>query len=165
MFWCKRISRNHFTPAYVFGKHRKLGQTEINFCIDCKITFLRCKTISSFILPSNDLHFPHTLSKLLTCTPHRHHWYSPSSVVTKLHPLPHAKHKSTLSLTPVRAPPTVRRVPPINPRWVSSTIWVHFSLTTSSYLRSTLYLSPTTSPHLTSNPPSTKVDPHPLKPI
>ena len=116
LFWLKRISENHFTPAYVFGKHGKLGQTEINFCIDFKITLLTHKTISSFILPSNDLHFSHALSKLLTCTPHRHHWYSPSSIVTELHPLPHAKRRSTLSLTPVRAPPTVRRAPLIHPQ-------------------------------------------------
>ena len=38
LFWLKRISGNHFTPAYVFGKHRKLGQTEIIFRADRKIT-------------------------------------------------------------------------------------------------------------------------------
>ena len=109
LFWLKRISENHFTPAYVFGKHRKLGQTEINFCIDCKITLLTHKTISSFILPSNDLHFSHALSKLLTCTPHRHHWYSPPSPLcqTQVHPLPHAGSSSTHSLTSATNPPTV----------------------------------------------------------
>ena len=136
----------------MFGKHKKLGQTGINFHDDCKITLLTRKTISGFILPSNDLHLSHTLSKLLTRTPHKHHWYSPISVVIELHPLPHAKRKSTLSLTPVQAPPTVRQVPPIHPRWVSSTIWVHFIPTTSPHLQSTLYFSPTTSPHLTSPP-------------
>ena len=53
MFWLKRILGNHFTPLYVFGKHRKLGQTEIEFPIDCKISLIRCKTISAFILLSN----------------------------------------------------------------------------------------------------------------
>ena len=53
MFWLKRVSGNHFTPLYVFGKHRKLGQTEIEFPVDCKISLIRCKTISAFILPSN----------------------------------------------------------------------------------------------------------------
>ena len=112
----------------------------------------------------------HTLSKLLTRTPHRHHWYSPSSVVTELHPLPHAKCRSTLSLTPVRAPPTVWRAPSIHPRWVSSTIWVHFIPTTSPHLQSTLYFSPTTSPHLwstlylslTTSPHLTSPPIHPL---
>ena len=56
LFWLKRILGNNFTPAYVFGKHRKLGQTEINFRVDCKITLLTRKTISGFILPSNDFH-------------------------------------------------------------------------------------------------------------
>ena len=56
LFWLKRISGNHFTPAHVFGKHRKLGQTEINFHVDCKITLLTRKTILGFILPSNDFH-------------------------------------------------------------------------------------------------------------
>ena len=53
LFWLKRVSGNHFTPLYVFGKHKKLGQTEIKFPVDCKISLIRCKTISVFILPSN----------------------------------------------------------------------------------------------------------------
>ena len=56
MFWLKRISGNHFTPAHVFGKHRKLGQTEIIFHVDYKITPTSRKWISSCILPSNDFH-------------------------------------------------------------------------------------------------------------
>ena len=56
MFWLKGISGNHFTPSYVFGKHRKLGQTEISFCVDCKITLPSRKWISVYILPSNDFH-------------------------------------------------------------------------------------------------------------
>ena len=91
LFWLKRVSRNHFTPLYVFGKHKKLGQTEMNFRIDRKMTLLACKTLSSFILPSNQLDFSHTLSNLLTRTPHRH---SPNSVVTKLHRARHAKRRS-----------------------------------------------------------------------
>ena len=91
LFWLKKVSRNHFTPLYVFCKHRKLGQTEINFRIDRKMTLLACKTLSSFILPSNQLDFSHTLLNLLTRTPHRH---SPNSVVTELHRARHAKRKS-----------------------------------------------------------------------
>ena len=91
LFWLKKVSGNHFTPAYVFGKHRKLGQMEINFCVDCKITLFPRKTILGFILPLNHLHFSHTLSNLLTCTPHRH---SPSSIVTELHRARHAKSRS-----------------------------------------------------------------------
>ena len=56
LFWLKRILGNHFTPAYVFGKHRKLRQTEINFRVDCKITLPSRKWISVSILPSNDFH-------------------------------------------------------------------------------------------------------------
>ena len=37
----------------MFGKYRKLGQTEIEFPLDCKISLIKCKTISSFILPLN----------------------------------------------------------------------------------------------------------------
>ena len=47
------ISGNHFTLDYVFGKHRKLGQTEINR-VDRKITRISRKWISVSILPSNE---------------------------------------------------------------------------------------------------------------
>ena len=56
LFWLKRISGNPFTPACMFGKHRKLGQTEINFRVDWKITSHTRKSISGFILPLNDFH-------------------------------------------------------------------------------------------------------------
>ena len=114
MFWLKRISGNHSTLAYVFSKHRKLGQMEINFRIDCKIMLLTRKTILGFILPSNDLHFSHTLSKLLTRIPHKHHRYSPSSTLSltlnagppspsrqfKLYPLSNERDRSTHSEFP-----------------------------------------------------------------
>ena len=48
------ISGNHFTLAYVFGKHIKLGQTKINFRVDCKITLPSRKWILVSILPSNE---------------------------------------------------------------------------------------------------------------
>ena len=48
------ISRNHFTPTYVFGEHKKLGQTEINFRVDHKITLTSQKWISVSILPLNE---------------------------------------------------------------------------------------------------------------
>ena len=53
MFWLKKVSGNHFTSLNVFGKHKKLGQMKIEFPVDCKISLIRCKTISAFILPSN----------------------------------------------------------------------------------------------------------------
>ena len=56
LFRLKRISGNHFTPAYLFGIYRKLDQTEIILRVDYKIKPLTCKTISGFILPSNDFH-------------------------------------------------------------------------------------------------------------
>ena len=46
----------------MFGKHRKFGQTEINFRVVHKITHLASKTISDFILPLDQLHSLHTLS-------------------------------------------------------------------------------------------------------
>ena len=113
----ERILGKYFTPVCVFGTYRKLGQTEILLHVDYKISPLTRKTISILILPSNDLHFSHTLSKFLTRTPHKHHWYPPSLAVAELHPLPHAKNSSTLFLTPIWAPPTVRQAPPIHPRW------------------------------------------------
>ena len=76
--------------------------------IDYKISLLTRKTISVLIFPLNDLHFSHTLSTLLTRTPHIHHEYSPSSVMTKLHPLPHASPSSTHSPTSAADPPMVR---------------------------------------------------------
>ena len=54
LFWLKRVSGNHFTLLYVFGKHRKIGSTEINFSFDCKIPLSSRKSISVSILPSND---------------------------------------------------------------------------------------------------------------
>ena len=48
------ISGNHFPLAYVFGKHIKLGQMEINFRINCKTTLPSRKWISVSILPSNE---------------------------------------------------------------------------------------------------------------
>ena len=179
LFRLKRISRNYFTPGCVFGTYRKLSQTEIIFLVDCKITLLARKTIFVLILPSNDLHFSHTLLKLLTHTPHRHHWYSPSSIVTELHPLSHAKLSSTLSLTPVWAPPIVRRALPIHPQWEliapphaltrekrSST--PHTDVGPKSPFTLAKPISPPTSPihrshvageTLLSNPPSTIPDP------
>ena len=56
LFRPKRISGNHFTPAYVFGTYRKLGQTKIILCVNYKIRPVTHKTISGFILPSNDFH-------------------------------------------------------------------------------------------------------------
>ena len=54
--------------------------------------------------PSNDLHFSHIISKLLTRTPHRHHWYSPSSIM------------STFSLTPNIGPPFPSRQFELHPQ-------------------------------------------------
>ena len=54
LFRLKRILGDYFTPACVFGTYRKLDQTEIILPVDCKISFLTRKTISIFILPSND---------------------------------------------------------------------------------------------------------------
>ena len=141
LFWLKKVFRNHFTPLYVFGKHRKLGQTEINYRIDRKMTFLACKTLSSFILPSNQLDFSHTLLNLLTRTPHRH---SPNSVVTELHRARHAKRRS----------PSPSRQFELHPH--SNDPLFKFILVQRPHL--------TSDPH-TSDPPSTKTDPHPLKPI
>ena len=56
LFWLQRIFGNTFTPACVFGRYWKLGQTELVFCVDCKIRHFGHKTISSFILPLNDFH-------------------------------------------------------------------------------------------------------------
>ena len=56
LFWLQTISKNAFTPACVFGRYRKLGQTELVFYVDYKIRLEGCKTISGFILPSNELH-------------------------------------------------------------------------------------------------------------
>ena len=53
LFWLKRISGNHLTPAWVFGKHRKLGQTEINFRVDRKIPLQSQKWFSVKIFTSN----------------------------------------------------------------------------------------------------------------
>ena len=48
--------RKSFYTPHVFGKHIKLGQMEINFHVDLKITLLARKTNSSSILPSKDFH-------------------------------------------------------------------------------------------------------------
>ena len=56
MFWLQTISGNAFTLACVFGRYRKLDQTELVFCVNYKIRLEGCKTISGFILLSNELH-------------------------------------------------------------------------------------------------------------
>ena len=147
MFWLKMISGNHFTPAYVFSKHRKLGQTEINFYVDCKITLITRKTTSSFILPSNDLHFSHTLSKLLIRTPHRHHRYSPSSIM------------STFSLTPNIGLPFPSRQFELHPQSNERRQSTHGEFPPLFEFISIQQ------PHLTSDPPSISVQqPHPTSP-
>lgn len=64
LFWVKMVSGNHFTPLNLFSKLRKFGQTEIRFRVDRKITLFWHKTISNFILPSNQLHSSHSLEAL-----------------------------------------------------------------------------------------------------
>ena len=58
----EKVFRKLFYTLLMFGKHRKFSQTEINFRVVRKITHLANKTISDFILPSDQLHFSHTLS-------------------------------------------------------------------------------------------------------
>ena len=95
LFWLKRILGNNFTPAYVFGKHRKLGQTEINFRVDCKITLLTRKTISGFILPSNDFH-PRKIEERERNSKKRSHQKQPQTT-------PNPKlHRSLHTLAPMR---------------------------------------------------------------
>ena len=112
---------------------------------------------SSFIFTSNELHSSHnTLSELLSHALLTDHWYSPSSLTPSstlsfmpnaVDPLPYASSSSTHCSMSAKDPPTV-----------------------SFLFQLSSFLCPTTSPHLTSNPhisdpPSTKADPHPLKPI
>ena len=127
--------------------------------------------LSGFIFTSNKLHSSHnTLSELLSPALLTDHWYFPSSLTPSstlsltpnvANPLPHASPSSSHSLTSTKDPPTVSFLFQLSS---------FLSPTTSPHLRSTLYLSPTTSPHLTSDPhtfdpPSTKANQHPLKPI
>ena len=157
MFWLQATSGNAFPKTCVFGSYWKLGQTENVFYVDCKIRAHECKMFSSFIFTSNELHFSHnTLSELLSHALLTDHWYSPSSLTPSstlslmpnaVDPLPYASSSSTHSSMSAKDPPTV-----------------------SFLFQLSSFLSPTTSPHLTSNPhisdpPSTKADPHPLKPI
>ena len=141
----------------MFAHYWKLGQTENVFYVDCKIRAHGCKMFSSFIFTSNELHSSHnTFSELLSHALLIYHWYSPSSLTPSstlsltpnaVDPLPHASLSSTHSSMSAKDPPMV-----------------------SFLFQLSSFLSPTTSPHLTSNPhisdpPSTKADPHPLKPI
>ena len=142
LFWLQRIFGNAFTPACVFGRYWKFGQTELVFRVDYKIRHFRHKTNSSFVLPSNELHLSHSLEASHTHSSQTQGWYSPSSV----------RSSSILSLTLVWTPPTVRRAK-TDPPTVS---FLHCLSSfqsdnlTSPQLRSTLYLSPTTSPQLRS---------------
>ena len=72
--------RKLFYTLLMFGKHRKFNQKEINFRVVRKITHLASKTISDFILPSDQLHSSHTLSSfshaLLTDTLQAQLWPS-----------------------------------------------------------------------------------------
>ena len=95
LFWLQRIFGNAFTPACVFGRYWKFGQTELVFRIDCKIRHFRHKTNSSFVLPSNELHLSHSLEASHTHSSQTQGWYSPSSV----------QSRSILSLAPNAADP------------------------------------------------------------
>ena len=80
-FLSEKGSRKLFyTLLLMFGKHRKFSQTKINFRVNGKITHLASKTISDFILPSDQLHSSHTLSSfshtLLTDTLQAQLWPS-----------------------------------------------------------------------------------------
>ena len=79
-FLSEKGSRKLFYTLLLFGKHRKFGQTKINFRVNGKITHLASKTISDFILPSDQLHSSHTLSSfshtLLTDTLQAQLWSS-----------------------------------------------------------------------------------------
>ena len=63
-FLSEKGFRKLFYTLLMFGKHRKFGQTKINFRVNRKITHLASKAISDFILPSDQLHSSQTLSKL-----------------------------------------------------------------------------------------------------
>ena len=112
----------------------------------------------------------HTLLKLLTRTPHRHHWYFPNSVVTELHPFPHASPSSTHSSMSAIDPPMVRAYsssPSTNERERCSST-PHTNAGSRSPLMLAKPISPQTSlirhshvvsETLLSNPPSTIPDP------
>ena len=100
----------------------------------------------------------------------RDHWYSPSSLTPSAtlsltpntaDPLPHASPSSTHSPTSTKDPPTVSFLFQLSS---------FLSPTTSPPIHPLFESDDLTSPHLTSdpytsNPPFTKADPHPLKPI
>ena len=102
-----------------------------------------------FIFTSNELHSSHnTLSELFSHALLTDHWYFPSSLTPSstisltpnaVDPLLHTSLSSIHNSTSAKDPPTMSFLFQLS---------LFLSPTTSPHLRSTLYLSPTTSPHL-----------------
>ena len=104
----------------MFGTYGKFGQIEISLHVDSKKPLLTHKTILVLILPSIVLHFSHNPHTLPTHT-----------LQAQLWPLTNEREtvSSTLSLTPVRAPSTVRQARQSTHLYASefpSTVWVLF---------------------------------------
>ena len=150
LFWLKRVLGNHFIPLYVFGKHWKLGQTEINFRVNRKYPTWPVKPfLVLFYLQS--IYTPHTLSWSFS------HAFLIDILQAQLWPSSteqdSTRRKVTLSFMPIWAPPTVRRSnfwvssspmthsPPSHPRWVSFIVWTNQPLTLTISIRSTLYFT------------------------
>ena len=111
---------------------------EISFRVDRKITLFWRKTISAFILPSNQLHSSHSLKASHTHSSQTHSKLSCDRA-------PQSKTRQTMSLHRPSSSPTTH-TPPIHPQWVSFTVW-------TKNFRQPHHFSPI-HPLFQSNPPS-----------
>ena len=111
----KGFRKSFYALLCVFGNLKKIGQTEISFRVDHKITLFWRKIISAFILPSNQLHYSHSLE-----APHRHS-------KLKKDRAPQSKTRQMMSLHRPSSSPTTHtpptHTPSIHPQWVSFTVW------------------------------------------
>ena len=135
----------------MFGTYGKLDQTEIALHVDCKKPLLTRKTILVLILPSIVLHFSHNPHTLPTHTLQAQLWPLTNERETE---------SSTLSLTPVRAPSTIRQARQSTHLCASEfppLFEFYLSLTTSPHLRSTHLRPVVTLPHASKAIPASNI--------
>ena len=161
----KRGFRKSFYTSHVFGKHRKLGQMEINSRIDQKITLLACKTNSGSILPSKDFH-PRKIEERKRNSKHPSHQkhrsrHTPTSAHHTLAP-PRSRHQDR---TPASARHTHSTSSPCS---TTTCLRSTIAITTPTIIQATfLHELQSTSklPIYPHNPTPISANPHPPCPI
>ena len=188
MFQLKTNSKITFTPLCVFGSNKKYGQMENQLHIDCKNIHFSCK---SKMISRRERERergiggrPAKLWQPRSCRPHcldhatplpRSHrpsfffFFFSSSSSTFLLPLAQccwsSRHRPLAHYTPPPNPPStsVSLIHCLSSIWVQ---WPHLTSDPHTFAYLSLSLTPAEPyPPPKAEPPFTKADPHPLKPI